>query len=1056
MEQEKGTGGIHGRRTASRATKARRRRQRMNFLLLAVFAAAVGLIVLITPKDPLRRAAYTIATEDGTAAEGAARMVNQYQGLVISEVMPSNHSAVTDEEGNYPDWIEIWNSSEEPVSLNGLGLSDSSDSIRFLFPDISLKADGRVLVFCSNTNQVTPGVPFHAKFKLSSVGETVYLYDPNAYLIDSCRYPIVASDESWALTEDGFKAVSYFSPGYPNTPEGHQAYRESIMVSGGTLVINEVMADALTGLRDEDDELSDWVEIYNTSNETVSLDNYALSDNEGKPLKWRFPKGAAIPAKGYYVVFCSGKDKVEKATGVPHTNFRISAEKETIILADSRGHVVDRVMIDNLPEDCSFGRGQSGSMEVFQTATPGLPNTQQGAWQMDQHLRAMNKTGVFISEVLSSNDQIVTYPSTGNTDWIELYNASGQTVDLSGFGLSDRLTRARKWQFPQGTMIGAGEYKIVLCDGTRNSTETDVLHASFKINRTACETLCLSDPEGRILDKMILPVQRTDISYGRTLGMSGFFYYETPTPFQMNGEGFTGYAEAPSFTVDPGLYYSTLYVEMTIPKGTQVYYTTDGSDPTTESSPYNGERLELNFTTVLRARAYADDPMIKASETITGTYLINAYHTLTVVSVVTDPDNLWNFETGMLADGPIIKEAPGKLPFGNSTYRKMKNAGTKYPCHVEIFGIDGSTMISQGAEVRTMGDFSLDMPQKSMKFRAKSLYGEKTFKAKLFEDRPYTEYKSFILRNTGNESMWTRITDAFESRLLDAYGATVIHQAYRPCAVYLNGVYWGHMNLRERVDRFFVAQHEGLTLDEAEKMDILQANGSVKFGSNKEFRAMVNRIKDSNPAKNVEDLQYILDNVDVDNLFEYMALEMFVGNSDIGNTRFYRLKTAEGKWRWIWYDADYGLYNSKFDSPKSFTRVGGMGQKRINNTVFTSLLSVPEYKDRFLRKMGDVFKTLTTEFMLGVLEPLVEEITPEMELHWARWGEENDQMVITEVPKTVDGAYRYWEKRVERLRNVIRKRPTYLWEMLQDAFNLTDAQMVEYFGDKPEMPADAV
>ena len=120
------------------------------------------------------------------------------------------------------------------------------------------------------------------------------------------------------------------------------------------------------------------------------------------------------------------------------------------------------------------------------------------------------------------------------------------------------------------------------------------------------------------------------------------------------------------------------------------------------------------------------------------------------------------------------------------------------------------------------------------------------------------------------------------------------------------------------------------------------------------------------------------------------------------------------------------------------------------------MLSVPEYKDRFLRKMGDVFKTLTTEFMLGVLEPLVEEITPEMELHWARWGEENDQMVITEVPKTVDGAYRYWEKRVERLRNVIRKRPTYLWEMLQDAFNLTDAQMVEYFGDKPEMPADAV
>jgi len=1057
VERNSRTNGLNGRRSASRATKARRRRQRMNFLLLAAFAAVAALIVLITPKEPLQRATYTIATEDGKAGAGE-RMVSQYEGLVISEVMPSNRTAVADEEGNYSDWVELWNSSDRAISMKGLGLSDRSDSIRFLFPDIILPADGRVIVFCSNTNRATPGEPFHAKFKLSSVGETVYLYDPNAYLIDSCRYPILGSNDSWSLTDEGFKSVEWFSPGYPNTPEGHQQYRESIMVSGDALVINEVMADAMTGLRDEDDELSDWVEIYNTTNAAVSLDNYALSDNEGRPLKWRFPKGATIPAKGYYVVFCSGKDKIDSVSGVPHTNFRISAEKETILLADSQGHVVDRVMIDNLAEDCSYGRNDSGTLQVFQTATPGLPNNIQGFHQMDVNMRAINKTGVYISEVLASNDSIATYPSAKYTDWIELYNSGSEIVDLSGYGLSDRLTRGRKWQFPRDTRIGPGEYKVILCDGTRGSTDTATLRASFRINRTACETLVLTDPAGRILDKVILPEQRTDISYGRTLGMSGFFYYETPTPFQQNGQGFNGYAETPQFTEKPGLYYSTVYTQFTIPEGTQVYYTTDGSDPTSSSTAYNGERLELNFTTVLRARAYAADPNLKPSDILTGTYLINTYHTLTVVSVVMDPDSLWNFDTGMLADGPIQKTEPGKLPFANSTYRKMKDAGTAYPCHVEIFETDGNTLISQGAEVRTMGDFSLDMPQKSMKFRAKSLYGKKTFEGALFTDRPYTEYKSFVLRNTGNESMWTRITDAFESRLLDSYGAKVIHQAYRPCAVYLNGVYWGHMNLRERVDRFFVAQHEGLPLSEAGQMDILQGSSRLKYGTNKEFKAMVNRIKGKgfDARKNPEDLQYILDNVDVDNLFEYMALEMFVGNSDIGNTRYYRLKRPGSKWRWIWYDADYGLYNSKFDSPASFTRQGGMGQKRIDNTVFTTLLKVPEYRDKYLRKYGEIFQTFTTDHMLSLLNRLVEEITPEMELHWARWGEENDQMVITEVPKSVDGAYRYWEKRVERLRNVIRKRPTYLWELTQNAFELTDAEMVVYFGEKPEMPADAV
>ena len=1054
MNENMGSG-LHGRRSASRATRLRRRRKRVNLLVLAAFAAVAALLVLVFPKEPLQRAAYTVGTDDGKPGDGA-RMVTQYEGLRISEVMPSNRSAVTDENGEYPDWVEIWNSADHEMNLHGIGLSDRSDSIRFLFPDMILPADGRVLVFCSNSNQTNPGMPFHAKFKLSSVGETVYLYDPNAYLIDSCKYPILGTDESWALTADGFQAVTYFSPGYENTQEGHQAYRESIMVSGGALVISEVMADALTGLRDEDDELSDWVEIYNTTGSPVSLENYALSDNESKPLKWRFPKGASIPAHGYYVVFCSGKDKVEAATGVPHTNFRLSAEKETIILADSRGHVVDRVMIDNLPEDCSFGRNENGGMQVFQTATPGLPNNQQGFYQMDKNLRAINKSGVYISEVMASNDSVATYPGADYTDWIELYNSGSQSVDLSGYGLSDRLTRGRKWQFPKGTLIGPGEYKVVLCDGTSVTDSSGIIHAGIKINRTACETLVLTDPEGRILDKMILPVQRTNISYGRTTGMSGFFYYDTPTPMQMNGQGFAGYAEDPSFTLNPGMYFSTTYVEINVPQGTQVYYTTDGSDPTESSTAYHGERLELNFTTVLRARAFAEDPNLQGSEIITGTYFVNAYHTLPVVSLATNPTNLWDPVNGMLADGNILKEAPGKLPFKNSTYRAVKNSGARFPVHVEMYETDGTMILNQGAQFSLMGDYSLDMPQKSMKFRAKSLYGAKTFAAALFPDREYTEYKSFVLRNSGNDSMWTRLQDGFESRLLDAYGATVIHQAWRPVAVYLNGVYWGHMNLRERVDKYFVAQHEGLGFDQADSFDILQASGSTKYGSNKEFKAMLKKIKAGDPAKNPEDLQYILDNVDVDNLFEYLALEMFVGNSDIGNTRFYRMRSPDSKWRWIWYDADYGLFMSNFDSPKSYTKQKGMGQQNIDNTIFRKLLSVPEYKDRFLRKLGDVFKFLTTETMLKVLEPLVEEITPEMELHWARWGEENDQMVLSEVPVTVDGAYRYWEKRVERLRNVCRKRPTYLWEMVQNAFELTNAQMEEYLGEKPEMPADAV
>ncbi len=1045
---------MQGRRTASRATKLRRRKARMNFILLAGFIALVVLLILVTPKDPIRRATYSSATESGLVEGNGEEVPGTYAGLVISEIMPSNATAVTDENGKYADWIEIWNSTDKPINLNGLGLSDKGDRVRFLFPNVSLEADGRVVVFCDNANLSNPNRAFHAKFKLSSVGETIYLYDPNAYLIDSCKYPIMDSDESWALVDGEFVNMTAYSPGYENSEEGHRRYRESISVSDGSVVINEVMADPITGIRDDEDELCDWVELYNTTDREISLAGLGLSDNEGKPLKWRFPDSAVIPAKGYYIVFCTGKDRMDTIKNAPHSNFKISAEKETIILSDSQGHVLDRVMIDNLPLDCSWGRNDAGQMQVFRTPTPSLPNNQSGFNQMDFNLRAMNKAGVFISEVVASNNSITTYPKADTTDWVELYNAGTESVDLSDWGLSDRLDRGRRWQFPQGTVIGPGEYKVIMCDGLNDKNTFQEPHASFKIGKLKQETITLTDPTGRVLDRMILPEMRTDVSYGRTLGIAGLFYFDTPTPFQENRDGFTGYAEKPAFSVEPGLYYSTTYVEISIPEGTQVFYTTDCTTPTQNSNPYHGERLELNFTTVIRARAFSTGT-VKASDTLTGTFFINANHSLPVVSVVTEPDNLWNKETGMLVTGDNVVKEPGKLPFKGTVYRKVKDAGIKNECYVELYDDSGTNLISQGACFSLMGDFSLDMPQKSFKFRAKSIYGAKTFAAKLFPDRDYTEYKSFVLRNSGNDSMFTRLQDGFQSRLMDYCESTVAHQAWKPYAVYLNGIYWGHMNLRERTDRFMLAQYEGLGLDAADSITLLQGNGRIKYGSNKEYKAMIKKIKAGNPAKNPEDLQYILDNVDVDNLFEYIGFEMFFGNSDIGNTRFYRFKTEGSKWKWVLYDVDYGLYNSKFNSPWSYTKEKGMGEKGIDNTILRKLLSVPEYKDRYLTIYGQIFQKLTTKAMLDILDELVELIKPEMQLHWARWGEENDKYVISDVPTTVDGAYRYWEQRIERLQNTIRKRPTLLWEMTQDAFNLTNEEMIHYFGEKPEMPAEA-
>lgn len=105
--------------------------------------------------------------------------------------MAANRTAMPDENGNYPDWLEIWNSSDHAINLKDVGLSNKGTSIKFLFPDMELAAGERVIVLCDKKNQAIAGKPMHAKFSISSNGEELYIYDPNAYLIDSVKTPIL-------------------------------------------------------------------------------------------------------------------------------------------------------------------------------------------------------------------------------------------------------------------------------------------------------------------------------------------------------------------------------------------------------------------------------------------------------------------------------------------------------------------------------------------------------------------------------------------------------------------------------------------------------------------------------------------------------------------------------------------------------------------------------------------------------------------------------------------------------------------------------------------------
>jgi hypothetical protein len=1013
--------------------KARKRRTIVWIAsLLSALCAMLSLSLMNVSREAVPVSGAAVAEDDSGAFP-----------VIVSELMSLNGYAVLDDDGMFSDWIELRNISSSPVSLRGMGLSDKPGRIKFLFPDVTLDPGAYIVVFASGTAAVDPDKPLHAPFELSSLGEMVCVFDANGHLRESVEFPALASNEVYALSDTGgFERTTQPSPGYPNTRDGYESYRAESTADFGAVRLNEISPRNRAAIVDEDGDASDWIELINERSYAVSLEGYALSDDESSLAKWVFPKGASIPARGVLLVFASGKDRFDP-NGETHTNFRIDGDREAILLTNPRGQLVDRAVVELVPKDASWARTPGLSVwEITYQATPGQPNTRQGAVDADVARQLRAGGGLAISEAIAYSGDASTPDGVTGLDWVEIYNGGGSPVPLEGFGLSDDPGRPRLWQFPDVT-IQPGQYLMVYLRGeARPPSGSQALFAPFKLSSLG-EALTLSDPEGNVIDRLAVPALSGGISYGRAVG-GALAYFDIPTPGDRNGDGFAGYAAQPVVNIPGGMYPSPIKATVRAAEGTTARYTTDGSNPTVDSPEYSGP-VAIDYTTVFRVRAFQDG--LRASPIVTNTYFISVYHTLPVVSVVADPYLLWNPLTGVYA-GDYKESAEAEMPFDDMPYwDKARVAG-----HFEYIDENGERQSSESVELMLNGQFSLDMPQKSFRISAKPRYGSESLRYPFFPDLPYTQYHALILRNGGQDGNYTRIVDAFQSRVMDWSGTTVYHMPSRPVVVYLNGEYWGQYNLRERIDKYAVARYEGW--DDPENVDLIKGSGTVISGAIDAYRQTRNFIRD-NDMNDPEALSAALDMIDVDNLFDYYIFEIFFGNTDAGNIKFYRRNAPGEKWRWIVYDLDWGMFDSSYDGCRIWLDPNGAGSLDYDNVIIRKMLGVPSLRDKFLRRYGELFQTVfVPERMLELAREMAAEIDPEMTMHFYRWSVENEWVLGSEAPKSPEGAYTYWKDRLARLENVIRKRGNLAWGHAQSWFNLTDAQMEDYFGPRPPLPEE--
>lgn len=963
--------------------------------------------------------------------EGSSRA--PADAVALSEIMISNKGSVPDNLGGYPDYIELHNGSTEKADISGYGLSDSLlEGAKYVFPaGTVLEPDAYVVVWCGG--EAEDGM--HAPFKLSA-GEEAVLFDASGRPLDTAVLNSV--DSGMVLRREGeVWTQAKPCPGYPKTEEGMAEYEKSLKETEDIgLYINEFMASNATTICDSFGSYSDWIELYNSTDTDMDISGFGISDNLSQPMKYRFPDGTTIAAKGYLVVFCSGNEGMQN--GELHAPFGLRSYGEDVVIANRAGRIIDSYSFKNQETDVSMARIPDGAGEFQSNSqpSPGYPNTGAGYSAFDAANR-LPLGGVYISEFGGSTGSVA-------SDWVELHNSTGSAVSLAGYGLSNNPKNPAKWVFPD-ISIEPGEYLLLYATGSADKAQKKNLKLNFCISSTG-EALFFFDPNGKLIDKLSAGRMRSGQSYGRD-GSDNRFYYAEPTPGAQNGKGYEGITQLPAFSVTPGIYDNAVTVAITAGEGETIRYTTDCTTPNASSEVYSGE-LSISKNSVIRAAAFRDGYL--SGDVATATYLFRSdgvNHALPVVTLVTDPDNLWNSKTGIYATGD--KFDPDAASYADTlqsaTYYQAKFATEEQvdtiwekPAAFSLFDDNGKQVFTQNVGIRIAGSFGRGRAQKGFNVIARKEYGKGSMEYPFFQNRPYTEYKAVVLRAGAQDQNRSKIRDELASGLLEGTDINILYQAYRPTVLYLNGEYWGVYFMKEKRNRFFVAQHENTE----NNVDLAIGKGFKQrsYGDNSDWVSLY-EYATSHDLSSAEAYAYVSERMDVDSFRDYMIAEIYNGNTDTYNFQYYRLKG--GKWKFIFYDFCWG-----FQSPGHETlafRMGKTPSDVCSAKLFAAMLQNKGWRDSFCRRFGELLNTaFAPERVSALIDELYGYVEPEIKREREKFNK--DTFMGVKQPNTNLGTYEGFQSEISKLKDFAQRRPEELKRQLQSNLGLSDSYMKEVFG----------
>ena len=542
---------------------------------------------------------------------------------------------------------------------------------------------------------------------------------------------------------------------------------------------------------------------------------------------------------------------------------------------------------------------------------------------------------------------------------------------------------------------------------------------------------------------------------------------------------FLGYSECNIiFSKDSGFYPEEFLLSLSsLQENSKIFYTLDGSSPI--SSPSSKEYTEpilikdrteepnnlSNYEEVLNSQLsiclnmnyskpnfLVDKAMIVRAvlKTETGfdkiydkTYFITTgdlvqYQSFNVISIVTDPENLFDPKIGIYVTGSEFIPNKDNLCINGCNFLK-KGKEWERESHISIFE-KGKILIDENVGIRIKGASTRNYPQKSFNIYFRKKYGNKKIKSDFLFPENYdidgnkiNEYDSFSLKAVSDTNS---IRDKFSNKLIQNRKNLSSPTDMKSSALFLNGEFWGMYFINEKLDEKFFQSHYNIPKEDI----IFMKNYKMESGGDKELENILNFMslysnKDLSDEQNYKEVS---DVIEIDSLIEHYAVGAYIGTVDWPNLNFGMWKNngtkidsnlySDGKWRFLTYDLDFSII---YDYEYMVTEDEGYKYNKFEifkdfasyppTSLFMALLKNVNFRKRFQSIYEEYANNVMT---MDKVEPILQEYFEEMpdlfSFSLARWDGKNKS---SKIEKIQNAKINFLNKIIPQIRKFFKNRP---------------------------------